>query len=251
MATEAPATVQDPPDPTRPFLCFLAAALALVLGWELILFLSRIRVSLEFKPGITRLNSKRIRIGMTRAEVEAILGKPAGDYRTGPTDSLPGREASPYWTLEAADVTPNWRDDAGSLWVRFDDAGRVDSLAGTPKPAVFFWDARKVTINAETFARIKNGMPRTEVEFILGGRPGDYRTDRTVAYPDRPDEMTQLEKKVREYLTRGTEEFWESDEGCLFVELTDRREIDSNGWVKSKQYWPGKKPEKKAKSAPG
>jgi hypothetical protein len=34
---------------------------------------------------VTRASCDRIRVGMSRAEVEAILGGPPGDYRAGPT----------------------------------------------------------------------------------------------------------------------------------------------------------------------
>jgi SmpA / OmlA family len=35
---------------------------------------------------VTRENCERIQVGMTRVQVEEILGGPAGDYRSGPTN---------------------------------------------------------------------------------------------------------------------------------------------------------------------
>jgi hypothetical protein len=43
---------------------------------------------------VTEENLNRVRPGMTRTEVEAILGPP-GDYRTHPTDSFPPRGPNP------------------------------------------------------------------------------------------------------------------------------------------------------------
>ena len=37
------------------------------------------------RPGITRANAMRIEVGMTRADVEAVLGGPARDESVGPT----------------------------------------------------------------------------------------------------------------------------------------------------------------------
>src|SRR6516164_10518508 len=52
---------------------------------------------------ITLENCKRIREGMSRAEVEAILGPP-GDYRTGPGETGHGSTENMFWTLDSPDV---------------------------------------------------------------------------------------------------------------------------------------------------
>jgi hypothetical protein len=69
---------------------------------------------------ITRENCDRIRAGMTRAEVEAILGPP-GDYTTGPTTPKP--------------TSPKWDDqDLLPFFVRL-------GLGDDPEPATYEdWD---------------------------------------------------------------------------------------------------------------
>jgi hypothetical protein len=96
---------------------------------------------------ITRENFDRIPTGMSRAEVEAILGPP-GDYRTGPTtaheieycppspfppSARPVRTVVSDWrptvdpiTGKTLNLGPFWDSDAGSAEVHFDEAGRVD-----------------------------------------------------------------------------------------------------------------------------
>ena len=64
-----------------------------------------------WRPGVTKENFDRIEIGMTRAEVEAILGPP--------TDML-----SPF----AGDDEPIWESDrADEAQIRFDENNRVKS----------------------------------------------------------------------------------------------------------------------------
>jgi hypothetical protein len=60
---------------------------------------------------ITRANFQRIKQGMRRAEVEAILGPP-GDYRTGPMDMF------------QIEFGSDFEGDAG-LWVRWASRGYV------------------------------------------------------------------------------------------------------------------------------
>jgi len=75
---------------------------------------------------VTRENCRRIRSGMTRAEVEAILG-PAGDYRTGETE----HDASePLDLQDFGEDNPSvrielWQGDAGAMIVGFDASGRA------------------------------------------------------------------------------------------------------------------------------
>jgi hypothetical protein len=76
----------------------------------------------------TRENCGRVREGMTRAEVEALLGPP-GDYRTGPVDFdgglVPVRVAPITMPWESADNDARWAGDSAYMAVRFDSAGRV------------------------------------------------------------------------------------------------------------------------------
>jgi hypothetical protein len=76
---------------------------------------------LPTNPRITEANFQRIKAGMRREEVEAILGSP-GDYRTGPVSylypppSVPGsqRQLTPplkWWGDEAQIIV--WIDHAG------------------------------------------------------------------------------------------------------------------------------------------
>ncbi len=83
---------------------------------------------------VTRENCGRVREGMTRAEVEAVLGPP-GDYRTGPVNFDGGLvfdggfvplKVTPItmpWESDVDDA--RWAGDSAYLAVRFDSAGRV------------------------------------------------------------------------------------------------------------------------------
>ena len=77
---------------------------------------------------ITRENCRCIRVGMSRHEVEAILGVPPGDYRTGATDSdfasrhIRDMESS-YKTIGM--TVQRWQNDAVICLVVFDQEGRV------------------------------------------------------------------------------------------------------------------------------
>ncbi len=94
---------------------------------------------------ITRENYKRIREGMTRAEVEAILGPP-GDYRSGLGELLLEGSHNSIWAEDEPpvpdsildqDSEPNgkawdslsiyyrWFSDNAEVDLRFDDDGRV------------------------------------------------------------------------------------------------------------------------------
>jgi hypothetical protein len=61
----------------------------------------------------------RIRVGMTGAEVEALLGGPPGDYTTGPCMVT----AMGLWAEGA--TYRDWVSDEGSITVAFDPDGRV------------------------------------------------------------------------------------------------------------------------------
>src|SRR4051794_12432254 len=66
---------------------------------------------------LTRANMEKVQQGMTRAEVEAILGAPPGDYAAEGTLYSP---CDRLWLYEAL-----WTCDDGWLGVMFDDSGRV------------------------------------------------------------------------------------------------------------------------------
>ncbi len=67
---------------------------------------------------VNRANFERIQVGMTQAEVEAILGCPPGDYAT--VDYLP--EFCGFMILGAT----VWVSNDGDVRVWFDNEGRVE-----------------------------------------------------------------------------------------------------------------------------
>jgi hypothetical protein len=85
---------------------------------------------------ITQENYDRIRPGMSRAEVEAILG-PAGDYRSGPTIWVAGISTNCLvvgrvpadWQVDLYPPEPpvpwptSWLGDAGDVYVTFSREG--------------------------------------------------------------------------------------------------------------------------------
>jgi hypothetical protein len=79
-------------------------------------------------PGITLDNYDRIRAGMSRAEVERLLGGPEASYLTEWTDFE--RDPSRPFQLEKGEW---WLDDNGGIIVSFDSAGRV-TAAGWIRP---------------------------------------------------------------------------------------------------------------------
>jgi hypothetical protein len=90
-----------------------AALVALVaVGWFV----------LWLRPGrITRENFDRIRVGMPRADVEALLGPP-GNYLTGPVADSPQ-----VWGDPARVSLPgvSWRSDDGIISIKFNYSGKV------------------------------------------------------------------------------------------------------------------------------
>jgi hypothetical protein len=70
---------------------------------------------------ITRANYDRIRAGMTRAEVETILGPP-GDYRSAPAAYSDGKMTDAdegYLLEEGVDDLVDWLGDGGQLTIKF------------------------------------------------------------------------------------------------------------------------------------
>jgi hypothetical protein len=75
---------------------------------------------------ITRENYDRIRAGMTRAEIETILGPP-GDYTTAPTEGV--RVASRTFSApgsESAYLQSCWLSDSAQAVVWFEYSGRAN-----------------------------------------------------------------------------------------------------------------------------
>jgi hypothetical protein len=103
---------------------------------------------------VTRENYDRIRTGMGRAEVEAILGQP-GDYRRGlgetgstTTDYMiwtpdPGTDIAPIpllnWSKfpgqspESSLLWANWMSDSFLVGIGIDDSGNVVNKIGEPR----------------------------------------------------------------------------------------------------------------------
>jgi hypothetical protein len=111
---------------------------------------------------VTRANYERIQIGMTRADVEAILGPP-GDYRTGhgeagvnclgehgavldmqnmswvPDDPDDLDSTLPKWSRNLANhsedprLWASWSTDSFEIVTRFDYSGGVADLWGYPR----------------------------------------------------------------------------------------------------------------------
>jgi hypothetical protein len=74
-------------------------------------------------PLITQADSEKLQPGMSRREVEAILGPP-GDYRTGPGQDPP--VVSLLWLPPPAGPNVSkWRGDSGTITVAYTDAGQV------------------------------------------------------------------------------------------------------------------------------
>jgi hypothetical protein len=61
---------------------------------------------------VTRAALDRVKEGMSRAEVEAILGGPPGDLRTRPVEVYHGTFGDRPWEF--------WRGDEGDAWVYYE-----------------------------------------------------------------------------------------------------------------------------------
>jgi hypothetical protein len=100
----------------------VVAALWATMGWR--------------RPSaITRENETRLRVGMTLDKVEAILGGPPRDERSGPTELDPDA----YTTLKPdppppAKVSPisEWFSDEVMIRVMFDADGRAEWISTCP-----------------------------------------------------------------------------------------------------------------------
>lgn len=96
-------------------------------------------------------------------------------------------------------------------------------LAGALVPVAF---PRPSPVTLTTVERVKGGMTQAEVEAILGGPPGDYRT--------RP---TDVEVDTAPLLSARTE-VWEGDEGTVAVSFLGGRVVRTEfGKAASVSVW--------------
>jgi hypothetical protein len=102
--------------PLAVMLCLFGAITPLVVPW---------------RCHVTRAAFAKIEVGMTRAEVEAILGGPPGDYRTQPSPSFSlGVEMGGFIIIATPDHY--WYGDEGQVWVRFAHGGGVEDWGFSP-----------------------------------------------------------------------------------------------------------------------
>jgi hypothetical protein len=92
------------------------------------------------RTAVTPENAEKIQPGMTLAEVEAILGRPAGDD-AGPGvcvgagrcgDPMDARAAARHGPDPAGGVWQSWLSDQAHVALRFDARGRVDETRWFP-----------------------------------------------------------------------------------------------------------------------
>ena len=114
---------------------------------KLLMVLAGLAVVVVLRPRppsrITLENCNRIREGLSRAEVEAILGPP-GDYRTGPGETGHGSTENMFWTPDrsldvargmdwsnfsqspdAPGLCAIWLSDSATVIIGIDDSGTV------------------------------------------------------------------------------------------------------------------------------
>jgi hypothetical protein len=127
----------------RKLLTVLVVVLALAGAAAFVLWPWRSRILLE--------NFDRVKAGMSRAEVEAILGPP-GDHRTGPTNLMNLGSITMFDTIHVnraekvrlggsglallpsppGSAKPVGEGDQASLWVTFDGSGKVVAAEFSP-----------------------------------------------------------------------------------------------------------------------
>jgi hypothetical protein len=77
-------------------------------------------------PPLTEEVAGRIEVGMTKKQVEYVLGRPEGDYTTGPCFFIPSgsQYSDRHWC--------HWLDDHGEIEVKFDDGNKVKKVVHLP-----------------------------------------------------------------------------------------------------------------------
>ena len=87
------------------------------------------------RTAINQTNYERIRVGTTLAEVEAVLGGPAGNYASRPVGEI---SIPPF---EGSDRSESWLSDEHEILVRLDANDRVTAayLFPTVPPRLMTW----------------------------------------------------------------------------------------------------------------
>ena len=129
----------------RRTLLVMLAGLAVVIAAGVVVLWPR-----PASERITRENYDRIRAGMTRAEIETILGPP-GDYTTAPTEGV--RVASSTFSAPGSEIAyleSRWLSDTAQAVVWFDYSGRANRGYYAPMRikdetpwARFLWRAKR------------------------------------------------------------------------------------------------------------
>jgi hypothetical protein len=99
---------------------------------------------LLWAPGLTEDNVRRIRAGLTLAEVEELLGSPAADTFDLGVEIAPDEQRGYRWQRE-------WREGGGDVVVQFTADGRVVAAAG--QGGVTAWPPRPPACLAGLVAR--------------------------------------------------------------------------------------------------
>jgi hypothetical protein len=98
------------------------------------------------RPRVTKESYECVKLGMTRREVESIVGVPPGDYTGGPmrptddeyAEDIRGDVVESWHRLGDGKISlllpsERWEGDAGCLGVGFDPAGRAFSKYFIPR----------------------------------------------------------------------------------------------------------------------
>jgi hypothetical protein len=99
---------------------------------------------------ITRENCDRIRLGMTRAEVEAILGPP-DDYRTGHGESDFGDDSASRWVGDPPGFQ-HW----GLGWFAYPNFQPVEGVPTTGMQANWFGDSCRICVVVDDAGRVRD-----------------------------------------------------------------------------------------------
>jgi hypothetical protein len=178
-----------------------------------------------------------VRKGMTREQVESILGYPTFQH---------GFNGSWVWWYSAYDVTVEFFEGgvADSSYLRGAMKNRTGGAVLTRKAgctvlAVILtpgWGtARRCRITRATAERIQPGMRLAEVETFLGGPAGDYRAAEVKLVFSRHIEFDNVmnDPDVLQGSRHYRQKWWQGDEGTLWVCF------DEENQVVAKEFTPG------------
>jgi hypothetical protein len=123
-----------------------------LLAVGLVLFGAVLSLVLPGRCPVNRAAFERIKEGMTKAEVEAILSGPAGDYRTRPTQSgdfIEGWGEGMRWIAFGGGTGYTWIGNEVLIEVHFDAGGVSGVMLWTKVPntnpvAVATWRLRRL-----------------------------------------------------------------------------------------------------------